>query len=265
MEDFNEMINKSLDDIDALVGDIKNEDTISKAQTGDDLNADDVSDNAPAEEEDGEEGGGDEPEQDTDDTDVDADAEAEEDASEDEEVEKSLENELKSDDNVRKALEVSDFLDTLVKSISGKLDAHSTNITAHNEDLAKSLQASEQSNELLAKSLMGMVKGQKAILEQNVELQKSVRVLNKRLKAIEAQPQVRKSVQSTAQPINKSFQASAGGSATPEKPSLSKSQISGKLFEGVEAGKIDANDVLAFEGTGRLESLSEQARNYIQA
>ena len=270
------MISKSLDEIDAMTEEFSKskateveEDTISKAQDDEDLNAGDVSEDAPQDNdednapEDGAEDNA--PEQDDADSsneDVDADDEGEQDSGEDEEVEKSLEGELKSNDSVRKALEVSEFLDNLVKSISGRIEKQSETIGTHNENLAKSLLAQEQSNELLAKSLMGMVRSQKAILEQNAELQKSVRVLNKRLKAIEEQPMVRKSVAS-AQPINKSFEASAGSKpkATNE---LSKSQISAKLMTAYEGGNTALmTDVLAFESTGKVETLSNEARNIL--
>jgi hypothetical protein len=269
---LNEMISKSLDEIDAMTEEFsksKVEGTLSKAQDDEDLNAGDVSEDAPQEDnEDAPEEGApqeDAPEEGApqeDNEDVDNDEEGEQDSGEDEDVEKSLADSLKSNDSVRKALEVSEFLDTLVKSISDSISNHSSTINNHNESLAKSLQAQEQSNELLAKSLMGMVKSQKAILEQNSELQKSVRVLNKRLKAIEEQPLVRKSVAS-AQPINKSFEASAGNKPKATN-ALSKSQISAKLMSAYEGGNTALmTDVLAFDSTGKVETLSNEAKTIL--
>jgi hypothetical protein len=268
MDALNEQISKSLDEIEALTEQFskskateKAEDTISKAQDDEDLNAGDVSEDAPQEDneeapeqeapqEDAPEDGQDESSEDSD-----ADAEPEQDTDEDEDVEKSLEDDLKSNDSVKKALEVSEFLDTLVKSISEKVDGHSQAIT-------KSLQAQENTQELVAKSLMGIVKGTKAVLEQNAELQKSVRVLNKRLKAIEEQPMVRKSV-SSAQAINKSFEASAGNKPKPTNE-LSKSQISAKLMQAVEQGNTAlTTDVLAFDATGKVETLSNEAKTIL--
>jgi len=265
-DQYNEMISKSLDEIDAIVENF-DKDNISKAQDDEDLAPNDVADNAPEpDQEAGQEGQA--PEEQGDDTDssnedTDADAEGEEDSGEDEEVEKSLEKDLKSDDNVRKALEVSEFLDTLVKSIAGHIDTNTKSIETHNGDLVKSLQANEQSNELLAKSLMGMVKGQKAVMEGQAELHKSIKMLNKRLKNLESQPQVRKSVQSSAQPISKSFQASAGMPPAEQGTQLTKSQISTKLFEGVQAGKVESTELLAFESMGTVGALSDTAKNYI--
>jgi hypothetical protein len=269
MDALNEMINKSLDEIDAMTEEFS-KGKLSKAQDDEDLNAGDVSEDAPQEDnEDAPEEGApqeDAPEQDDapqeDNEDTDNDEEGEQDSGEDEDVEKSLADNLKSNDSVRKALEVSEFLDTLVKSISDTIVNHSSSINTHNESLSKSLLAQEQSNELLAKSLMGMVKSQKAILEQNSELQKSVRVLNKRLKAIEEQPMVRKSV-SSAQAINKSFEASAGNKPKPTNQ-LSKGQISAKLMASYEGGNTALmTDVLAFESTGKLETLSNEAKTIL--
>lgn len=267
MDEINEMINKSLDEIDALTEEFskskateKAEDAISKAQDDEDLNAGDVSEDAP--EEDAPEEDEEAPEQDdasTSDEDVDADDEGEQDSGEDEEVEKSLENELNSNESVRKALEVSEFLQELVKSLDKTIATH---IGTHNEGLSKSLASTEQSNQILAKSLLGITKSQRAVLEGQAELHKSIRTLNKRLKAIEEQPMVRKSV-SNAQVINKSFEASAGNKpkATNE---LSKSQISSKLMQAVEAGNTAlTTDVLAFDATGKVETLSNEAKTIL--
>ena len=73
---------------------------------------------------------------------------------------------------------------------------------------------------------------------------------------------VRKSVAS-AQPINKSFEASAG-----DKPKatnqLSKGQISAKLMSAYEGGNTNLmNDVLAFESTGKVETLSNEAKTIL--
>lgn len=268
--DINQMINKSLDEIEELSNQFssKTDEAISKSQDDEDLAANDVSEDAPQDNEPEQQDTPEEdaPEQDDEQAsneDVDNDEEGEQDSDEDSDVEKSLEGELKSNDSVRKALEVSEFLDTLVKSISKHISSHGESISAHNDSLAKSLQAQEQSQELLAKSLMGMVKSQKAILEQNAELQKSVRVLNKRLKTIEEQPQVRKSVAST-QALNKSFEASAGNKPVNNANTLSKGQISAKLTQAFEGGNQNLlNDILAFDATGKVETLSLDAKSLL--
>lgn len=264
MGNINEEISKSLDELTNLADNFA-KDTVSKAVDDEDLKSNDVSENAPEEPEEGneEQPTGDSDDQASSEPDVDEDTEGEEDADEDEGVEKSLEEEMKSDEGVRKALEVSEFLDTLVKSISDKMDTFSKSIGSNTEELSKSLHSTEQNQEMLAKSVVGMMQAQKVALEQTAQLQKSVRTLSKRLKEVEAQPLVRKSVQSNAQPINKSFNASAGVAPENTEATLSKSQISSKLFEGVQAGKIEANELLAFEGTGNQNALSSVAKDYL--
>lgn len=263
MSKFDEMINKSLDEIDALVEDFKKsvgegEDTISKAQNDEDLSAGEVSDDVPNDEDEDtdEEPQGDEP-ADTQE-DVDEDTEGEEDADADEEYEKSLEKELSSNNSVRKALEVSEFLQELVKSLDKVIATNTSNIS-------KSFKESyEFSNGLLAKSVEGIVKSQRAVLETQAELLKSVRALNKRVQALESQPVVRKSVASkNAQVVEKSFKASAGDKPQPS-TTLTKSQASAKLVAAYEQGQTDLlDDILALEGTGNFDVLSDRAKAYL--
>jgi hypothetical protein len=257
---FDEIISKSLDEIDEIV------DKVSKSQDDEDLSAGDVSEDAPQEEDNQEDqeqptdndgGGEDAPAEDGDgdpnNEDTDADQEGEQDSDEDENVEKSLEDTLNSNSSVKKALEVSEFLQELVKGIS-------TSIKSQGSTLAKSiLDSANDSNELLAKSIVGIAKGQRAVLETQVELLKSVKAMGKRIQQLESQPMVRKSV-ANAQPVQKSFQASAG--QVPAKTnSLTKSQASAKLMVSYESGNHDIlGDILALEGTGSFDALSDKAK-----
>jgi hypothetical protein len=258
---LDEMIKKSLDQIDTLAEDYE---ALSKAQADEDLSPGGISEDAPnpAEEGEGNEGNPEEGagEPDMDEGDKDNDSEGEEDEEEDEEVEKSLQSDMQKNGDVKKALEVSEFLNQLVKSISNVLGVHT-------EDLQKSMQSTEHSNELLAKSLLGMTKAHQTIMKSQSELHKSILEINKRLGAIEHQPMVRKSVASTAQPIEKSFDLSGGNPATSQQsPSttLSKSQMSAKLMDAFNSGRTELmTDILALEGVGSVEALSPEARAVI--
>jgi len=271
----NEIISKSLDEIEAMAKDFENNLSISKAQGDEDLSAGQVSEDAPT----GDEGEGEEPTQDadtdtgeggeptgdegeeptdTDEGDTDNDSEGEEDEAEDEEVEKSLSSIMNSKPDVKKALEVSEFLNELVKSLD-------TVLNTHNDGLQKSMQASEQSNDLLAKSLLGLTKAHQTIMKSQSELHKSVQEINKRLDSISQQPVVRKSVASSVQPIQKSFEASQGNAPqAPTNDTLSKAEISSKLMTAFNSGNKDIMpDILAFEGTGNVNALSPEAKAII--
>jgi hypothetical protein len=243
-----DLINKSLEEIDAIVGQYGSE--LSKAVGDEDISPEDVAEGAGEEEATEEDTAGD-------DGDVDNDEEAEQNEQEDEEVEKSLEDDLKSDESVRKALEVSEFLSSLVKGISSDL-------LVHKDSIAKSLEASEQSNELLAKSFAGIAKSQRVVLETQAELLKSVRILNKRIKTLESQPQVRKSV-STAQEATTVIEKSFNGVGAPAGSTLSKSQISAKLFKGFQEGQVEQGDLFAFESLGTLGAISANAQAYVNS
>jgi len=259
LNNVDDIINKSLEEIDALVEEVskakENDADISKAVGDENLAPEDVSEDTPAEEDDEQDDEGQE-EPTGDDSDVDSDAEPEEDTDSDEEVEKSLEEELKSDEGVRKALEVSEFLSALVKGLSDDL-------AAHNERLTKSVQSTDQATQLLAKSFEGIAKSQKVVMETQVELLKSVKALSKRMQRIESQPQVRKSVASAAKPLEKSFINSAGDVASTNATKLSKSDISAKLFQGVTEGKVAQEDLLAFDSLGVIAALSPSAQSYL--
>lgn len=249
-----EMISKSLDEIEVMANEFAD---LSKAQNDENLAPSDVSEGAP--EQSTGEGNEAPPEEDVDQnsTDVDEDVEGEEDTDEDEEVAKSLESNMRSNDNVAKALEVSEFLNELVKSIS-------TVLGAHQQDLSKSMQASEHSNQLLAKSLLGITKAHQTIMKSQSELHKSMVEINKRLDTIEKQPMVRKSVSSNTQPIEKSFDASVGNKPQQAMQTLTKSQASIKLMQAYDSGNTEImTDILALEGTGNFDALSPSAKTIL--
>lgn len=250
---YDELITKSLDEIDTLVDGL-NTDKLSKARDEEDLAPEDVSDNAPLPD-DGTEAPAPEEEEEAA-TDEDGNP-IEDDEDDEDNYEKSLENELNSNESVKKALEVSEFLQELVKGLD-------TMVTDRTDRISKSIiESSDESNGLLVKSIVGIAKGQKAVLETNAELLKSVRMLNSRMKNLETQPSVRKSVSNTAQVMEKSFQASAGEKATGN-IQLNKSQASAKLMAEYEGGNKELlNDILAFDGTGDTNALSDQAKHVL--
>lgn len=260
---FEEMINKSFEEMDALADSFKKSqesNTLSKAKNDEDISPDEVSDEAPAVD-DGtqspgeleQEQGNDAPEP----SDDDVPDTTEDDEDDDETYEKSLESELKGNESVSKALEVSEFLEELVKGLD-------TMITDRTDRISKSLiESSDSSNELLAKSIVGIAKGQKAVIESNMSILKSLNAMDSRMHALETQPTVRKSVSSASQVIEKSFDASAGNKAQATN-TLSKAQASAKLMAEYEGGNTELmNDILALEGTGNLESVSDKGKHVL--
>jgi len=260
VQNHDELINKSLEEIDELVKGMEKaeEEQISKALPQDDATPDEVSQDTPPAEEGAEQDQAPTQEGAGDDADVDTDTEAEENEQEDDEVEKSLEDTMKGNEGVRKALEVSEFLDELVKGIS-------TVIGNQSVTLNKSLASNEQSQALLAKSFEGIVKSQKAVIGITGKLQKSIHALTERLEAVEAQPLVRKSVPN-AKAIEKSFPASTGAqnSGNTTNSTLSKGVAVQRLSEEVMKGNSSLmNDVLALEGSGNFNSLSAEAKTFL--
>lgn len=257
-KDFNveDVISKSLDDIEEMVKSLeeKEEDTISKGMDDKDEDAKNVSEDAP------EDGDNQDNNQD-DNQDEDADNEGEEDADQDDDYEKSLSNELNKNENARKALEVSEFLQELVKSLDVVLSKAFTSTDGINKSITDS---ANNSNELLAKSVQGLVKANKAVLDSNKRVQKSLDDISGRLAKIEKQPMTRKSVASSkAQPIEKSFEASLGGEPTPSNK-LSKGQAVATLTKSWREGnKAVQNDILALESTGNFETLSAEAKSLL--
>lgn len=241
MIDLENIISKSLDAVDELAS--KSEE-LSKAM--EEPTPEDVVENAPEvptqgaeQEEDVEE----EPTEDTPDVD------------EDPEMEKSLMETLEGNDSVKKALEVSEFLQELSKGISSVIDSQTGK-------LAKSLHATELTGSMLAKSFEGIVKSQKAVMDTQSYLIKSIRELSGRLNAVEEQPLVRKSISGTAQPVNKSFAKSTGIDENPS--TLSKSEAVEKLTQAYMSGNTGImGDLLALEGTGDMGALSQTSKSLL--
>lgn len=264
-KNLDEIINKSLDEIDAIVDEINkgmDTDELSKAVDDEDVSPDEVSDDAPQEDDEKDDdapASDDAPQEDdapADDApaDSDSDNEPEEDEGQDDDYEKSLDEELNSNDSVRKALEVSEFLNELVKGISSVL-------SKHGDSISKSISSTETSQELLAKSFGGIVKSQKAVLEAQSRLMKSVGNLTARINKLESTPMTRKSVPS-AKAVEKSFAASAGDKPVNEK--LNKSLVLNELSKAVSEGKNQfIGDILALEGTGDLSALSAEAKHLL--
>lgn len=247
------IISKSLDEIDSLVKGIKEGNTdLSKGMNDEDPN--DVSEDAPEDTEDNDGGEGN-----PDNVDEDADNEGAEDQTDeqDEDAEKSLESTLNSNDSVRKALEVSEFLGELVKGIS-------TVIEGQRKDINKSLGHSETLLGAFGKTFEGLAKSQKAVLETQAEVLKSIRALGKRMSSIEAQPVARKSqATAKAQVINKSFEASIGNQPSAGNQ-LSKSEVLSKLNAEFAKGNMNAGqDILRYEATGNINDISVNTRSLI--
>ncbi len=135
---------------------------------------------------------------------------------------------LNENESVQQSLEVSGFLQELVKSLDGVL-------SRHQDTISKSMEGNAQTQELLAKSFQGIVKSQQAIVNTTERLQKLITELNSRLDKVERTP-IKKLV-SSAKVIEKSFDSSIGNKAEDCKQQLTKSQISDKLFAGVQREK----------------------------
>ncbi|QMV48379.1 hypothetical protein [Bacillus phage SPO1L3] len=249
--DANEMINKSLEDVEKLT---EMSESLSKSEDSKEVASSEISENTPSEGENQESGAPENDDPETSQEDTDADSEGQEDAGEEEDTEKSLESVLNENESVQQSLEVSGFLQELVKSLDGVL-------SRHQDTISKSMEGNAQTQELLAKSFQGIVKSQQAIVNTTERLQKSITELNSRLDKVERTP-IKKSV-SSAKVIEKSFDSSIGNKAEDSKQQLTKSQISDKLFAGVQEKKLGNDDLLAFESTGNVQTLSAEARNYL--
>jgi hypothetical protein len=275
----NEIIAKSLEDIDNIIGLFKaNADITKGGNTGDKLAPEDVSNDAPADDadtadadasgatdgNDAVDDAGDDANTDADDSDADTDDAANDE--DDDNTQKSLAP-ITGSESVKKALEVSEFLRDLVQGISEV-------IANQGAELNKSLVSGTATQDLLAKSFQGIAKSQRVVLEtqatilksfgelakSNEDLQKSVNRANNRLVALEGQPLVRKSLSTVpAKVIEKSFGADNGTGNN-----LSKSQASDILYKAVEGGnKGVMNDLLAFDSTGDFNVLSHEGKQLL--
>lgn len=270
--DVDEMINKSLEDIDALIDTDEEEEEVEpevivKSLKKKNLNKStapgDVSEDAPEDGDDagtkdteGEGDGTEDSEGDAETDEDDEDKDEDEDNEEGEDTEKSLEKTLESKDGVKKALEVSEFLTDLVKSLSDV-------IGVHDKAINKSIHANEHSDELLAKSFQGLARAQKAVLEMNVSMSKSIRFLSKKVKAMESQPMLKKSITTKTNQVNdKSFAKSLGNTETAKDDKLSKSEVLSVLTGAYEVSHEHnlGSDIVAFESTGNVASMSAASR-----
>lgn len=153
----------------------------------------------------------------------------EEDEEEDEDsAEKSLHDELQDDDTMGEAMEVSEFLNNFVKSISNKLEELKDN-SGGNEAIAKSLYSMGH----VIKSLHEQINEQQVMLDSLMSSSKG-----------------RKSV-TNPRDIT-SIQKSFGDEQKPKSQQLTKSQVIEKLAEGAINGTISANEVTKFETSGEL-------------
>jgi len=244
MAKIDEIISKSLEQIDSILEDT-NEQDVKKAMNDRDPMPSEVSDEVDDKEDDRED-------EDQQHEEPDGDEYDRENEEEDEPVEKSLVEELESKDNVRKALEVSEFLSELVNGISTLIDAQRA-------DLGKSMEASNQYSDTLNKSLNIMMKSQRAILETQGELAKSLGKLNKRISNLESQPTGRKAALSV---VEKSFKDSIGAGESKNEPkTLTKSQAMTILTDGLYGNKgVTAQDIVSYESLGDPRYLSPSAQ-----
>lgn len=248
-----EIISKSLNDLDAVLESIKNEETTEDLTKGLPMqnnkqpNPEDVSKETPENTEEGnEEQQEEEPEE--------GNEEQNEEQDTDEDTEKSLD--LKADDNVRKALEVSDFLTGLVNGLTNT-------IKTQNDSLTKSIKTTEDATLSLAKSFEGIAKAQKVTLELTADITKSIKALRKDMELIKSQPMNRKSVASSkVEVIEKSFTTGDNKPAKTDK--LTKSQASNILMQKHSEGNTALmGDILALEGTGDFGALSDMAKGLL--
>ncbi|AYP68578.1 hypothetical protein EalM132_00066 [Exiguobacterium phage vB_EalM-132] len=257
------LISKSLDNLETMADLVKSEPEVqelSKSQDDENLNAGEVSEDAPApEQEDAPQEEAEAPQEDApeEEGDVDADSEPEEDTDEDE-VEKSIESDLRKSENSAKALEVSDFLGDMVKSLDATLKHHT-------DSISKALEAvREENSEALVKSVEGIFKSQESIMKSHVAMHKSVNAINERLDKLEQQPVVRKSVTNKAQIVEKSFNDSIGVTNGASNSKLSKSEASSKLMTAFSGGNTDLmQDVLALDAGKDINDLSDNARSVL--
>ena len=230
--EYLEDLEKALDEDELLTEPDEDETTLTKSE---DDSADDDADTEDEEsatkkkvaQEDDEDEDEDEDDEDEDDEDED-DSEDEDDEAP---VRKSLMDEMSEDATVEKALEVSEFLESLVETLSDSLDSVS-------ESMEKSLTRQHRQASNTGKVMKALL----TRLDEQDELIKSLQA------AIENQPVGRRSVQSPRD--HETIAKSENG--TPAGKSLSKSQIVDRLVDGVSSGKVQPIDVTRFELTGRL-------------
>lgn len=256
MSKIDEIISKSLNEIDDIIN--------SASDINKSIKPGEVSEDAPQEGEEGtgegeegteEEGAEEGTEEEGTDTDTDEVGDGDND---EDDVEKSeLETDLAKSENASSALEVSDFLAELVKSIANV-------INNQRMDINKSMESTNHQGELLAQSFSGLAKSQRAVIQTQAELAKGLNMIAEKLDAYMGQPMARKSKPSV-QIVEKSFKSSLGDSKGGKGvESLTKSEALQKLTSEFSNGNPSlASDVLAFESTGDFNILSPQAKTVL--
>lgn len=160
-----------------------------------------------------------------------------EDDEEEEDAEKSFYNQLREDEEIETAMEVSDFLDSLVKSIGKHLDGIDGKISkAQNFDT------------VMAKSFLNLGKVVGAISEK-------VTSMEKQIETIATSPVGRKGVVS-----QKEIETITKGS-TNEGVNITRGDVVEYLVKGVEAGELSPIEVTKYETTSQL---SPTAVNYLK-
>lgn len=174
----------------------------------------------------------DEEEEEIEDTDDDEEEEVddEDEEADDESVEKSFQDTLLEDDTIEKALEVSDFLESLVGTLNDSLGG-----------LQKSLGQSMTAQRTINQSLVDTLQTMAERMEAQENLIKSLQ------DTIASQPVGRKAV------VNgRELQTLAKSMDAPQPQKLSKSQVIDLLVQGVEQGKIHPLEVTKFELSGKV-------------
>lgn len=247
---LDQAISKSLDELEAIVKSHTND--LSKAQDDEDLAPEDVSQDAPEDnDQDSQPDAQDTPEDDAQDDAPDGDQD------EDPEMEKSLAGVLGANENVRKALEVSEFLSETVTGIDVVLKSLANELRG---DLSKSVNAQEGA---LVKTIEGLSKSLRPMVEMQVQLAKSMETLNKRLSKVESQPAARKSVANATQAhvVAKSF---AGTPNASQSNTLSKSEALSKLSVAFEQGNHGVgSDIMRLEAGVLPNELSAVAKSVL--
>jgi hypothetical protein len=183
--------------------------------------------------------------------------EEEEEKSEDEdedeeEVEKSLQG-FFEEEELKKGMDISDFLCAFIEANVQSLGELQNTIT-------KSISATRDTDEVLAKSFIAIAKIQKSLSNRTDKLHSMVKSmldgqqeLLDRMESIESTPQMRKSVRNI-KTMDRDFQKSLGKSDIDERQLLTKSQVSSALLSLFQEGDktITQGDILAVDSGAPL-------------
>ena len=193
----------------------------------------------------------DDEDEEVDDEDTDEDVDAEE-------VEKSMKNKFQSDSTISKAMQDSEFFSAVVEVIAKSMSDVQYDI------LSKS-RTSEQSTQVLAKSLRAALETNNSLVADNKRLRKQVRSLEKSMsegfeklsdmiEEISSQPVgMRKSVSSISV-HDRDFEQSINGKRNSNFDSLSKSQVLSILNNELYTGNqnVTVSDIISYESGAPL-------------